>query len=77
MYTHVTGMEGRLSCSGLSARYGLNEIDSLSDEILVKILEKSCTKGVHYRFRAILPSVCKRWRDAMYRAKGECKHAEE
>lgn len=57
-------------CGSLSATDESNEIDALSDELLVKIL----ALGSSYRMRAVLPLVCKRWKDTIYSAKGDLWH---
>ncbi len=70
-------MEGTVSSSGLLlTRFERNEIDALSDEVLVKILETSESYD-HHRLRAELPLVCKRWRDAIYSAQGEVQHVKQ
>ena len=68
-------MEGALSCGKLPARKKPTEIDALSDEILLIILEQANKRQGHIVLRATLPLVCERWREATYGAKGNVKHA--
>ena len=70
-------MEGALSCDKLPARKKPTEIDALSDEIFLIILEQASQGEAHNALRVTLPLVCKQFRDAYYGAKGNVKHAEE
>ena len=63
-------MEGALSCSQLSAGEEAVGIDALSDEVLLTILEQASRGKGHFVLRIELPLVRKRWRDAIYSAKG-------
>ena len=44
-------------------------MEALSDDILLNILEQASKGRGHYVLRAILPLVCKRWRNAIGGAK--------
>ena len=50
------------------------EIDALSDEILLNILEQASKGEGHHLLRVTLPVVCKRWQNAIYGAKGDVKN---
>ncbi len=68
-------MEKTLSCGNSSAgqepTQAGDEMDALNDEVLLRIIEKSSMWDDHYSMRAVYPLVCKRWRDALYSAKGD------
>ena len=67
-------MVGLLCCSSVSARKEPTEIEALSDEVLLNILEQASKIGGHSMMRGTLPLVCKRWKDAIYGAKGDLRH---
>ena len=65
-------MEESHSCSHLPSK--IAHVEVLSNEVLVRIFEQASNGNGHYRMRAVLPLVCKRWRDAVNGAKGDDEH---
>ncbi|CAL5222866.1 g5292 [Coccomyxa viridis] len=63
-------MEGVSSCSKLSSRRKPAEIEALSDDVLLNIFEQASSVNGYHVLRALIPLVCKRWRSAIYGAKG-------
>ena len=66
-------MDGALSCNQLSAGEEPADIDALSDEVLLTILEQASRGKGHFMLRIVLPLVCTRWNRAIYSAKGTIK----
>ena len=66
-------MVGRLCCSNVSAREEPTEIEALSGEVLLNILELASRHEGHSMMRGTLPLVCKRWKDAIYGTKGDLR----
>ena len=46
-------------------------METLSDDILLNILEQASKERGHHVLRETFPLVCKRWRNAIYGAKGK------
>ena len=51
-------------------------METLSDEVLLNILELASTGQDHHMMRAILPMVCKRWSIAICGTKGWATHGD-
>ncbi len=66
-------MVGRLCCSSVSARKEPIDIEALSDEVLLNILEQASKYEGHAMMRGTFPLVCKRWKDAIYGTKGDLR----
>ena len=70
--TSALSMEESHSCSHLPSK--IAHVEVLSNEVLVRIFEQASNGNGHHTMRAVLPLVCKRWRDAVNGAKGDVKH---
>ena len=57
--------------SHLATRREATAIEALSNETLLHILEQASKGYGHHMMRTVLPWVCKRWKDAVYTAKGD------
>ena len=66
----VLAMKKQMLRSKLLARNKPATIHALSYDVLLDILEMATTWTGHYSIRAVMPLVCKRWRDAINSAKG-------
>ena len=45
-------------------------MEALSDDILISVFEHASRGQGHHMMRAVLPMVCRRWKDAIYCSKG-------
>ena len=61
----------RPSCSYLHTGIDFTDMEALSNDTLLSILEQASQGEGHHMMRAVLPLVCKRWKHTVFSARGK------